>query len=68
MLDRLSRDGFPEIARRFCGCPVFGLPHPSFASFAKEGGDFDFHPGSNYLRIPSFVITVLYRSESYFFR
>ena len=29
--------------------PRVGLPHPSFASFAKEGGDFDFHPGSNLL-------------------
>jgi len=50
--------------------PRTGVPHPSFAFFflAKEGGDFDFHPGSNYLRMPSFVITVLYRSESYFFR
>ena len=52
---------------RSWGAPLW-VPHPPFAPFAKEGGDSDFHPGGNYLRMPSFVMTVLYLSESYFFR
>jgi hypothetical protein len=44
------------------GTPLKGAPRLAF-----ETWDFK-SPGSNYLRMPSFVITVLYRSESYFFR
>ena len=47
MLDRLPRDGFPEIARKRdlrVDAPRW-VPHPSFAFFAQEGGGFDSTPG-----------------------
>jgi hypothetical protein len=48
MLDRLSRDGCPEIARRcdsFVGAPSRGAPSLLSRSLREEGGDSDFHPG-----------------------
>jgi hypothetical protein len=51
MLARLPRDGFQRNSPEKISMwgPRYGVPHPSFASFAKEGGDFDSHPGSKLL-------------------
>ena len=69
MLDRLSRDGFPELAEgkvsRFQRFKVSKVSRCCFETLKPC------HPETLpflYLRMPSFVMTVLYRSVSYFFR
>ena len=65
MLDRLSRDGFPEMAegkvskfRRYQRPKVLETLKPCHLATLSF----------LYLRMPSLVMTVLYRSVSYFFR
>jgi len=71
MLARLPRDGFqrnsPEV-RLTSECPDCGCPILLSRSSRKRVGTLTSTRAANYLRIPSFVMTVLYLSESYFFR
>jgi hypothetical protein len=69
MLDRLPRDGFPEIAEArnahplYRGCPVLWVPHPSFRVLLpcekRVGILTSTRAASVYLRMPSLPITVL---------
>jgi hypothetical protein len=71
MLARLPRDGFQRnspAARLNRECPICGCPILLSRSLRKRVGILISTRAANYLRIPSFVMTVLYLSESYFFR
>ena len=66
--ENTERGGHGTEYARIGGCQWFAIGKTHFAEAFESKNRLPTEPVAPYLRMPSLEITVLYRSESYFFR